>query len=235
MESRILVVDDDKQVREYLSNMLSNVGGFSVEVAETADGALQKIQSTTFDLVLVDLKLPDMDGLQLISEIVNFRPETLTVLITGHGSIDSAVEAMKRGASDYLTKPFDLDDTLARLRRVLLEKKRFTTIKNHPHGCAFGWEKIKEMKENQIEFWAGDGFTRLRIVDVNERDETIYMMTREGKKTWPLDFRKLEEIHNRIHRREIDLLAYDIDKAMPLWGNYVSGLFKCLGCEEVLT
>jgi DNA-binding response OmpR family regulator len=235
MEATILVVDDDKQVREYLSNVLGNVGGFSVEVVETAEGALQKIRSATFDLVLVDLKLPDMDGLQLITEIVSFKPETLTVLITGHGSIDSAVEAMKRGASDYLTKPFDLDDTLARLRRVLLEKKRFTTIRNHPHGCSFGWEKLKEMKENQIEFWAGDGFTRLRIVDVNERDETIYMITREGKKTWPLDFQKLEEVHNRIHRREIALLAYEIDKAIPMWGNYVSGLFKYLGCQEVLS
>ena len=235
MEAKILVVDDDKQVREYLFNMLSHIGGFSVEVAENGRGALQKIRSAVFDLVLVDLKLPDMDGLQLISEIVSYKPEMLTVLITGHGSIDSAVEAMKRGASDYLTKPFDLDDTLARLRRVLLEKKRFTTIQNHPHGCSFGWEKLKEMKENQIEFWAGDGFTRLRIVDVDEREETIYMITREGKKTWPLDYQKLEEVHNRIHRREIALLAYEIDKAIPLWGNYVSGLFKYLGCEEALS
>jgi len=128
MEAKILVVDGDKQVREYLSNMLGSVGGFSVVVAETAEGALQKIRSETFDLVLVDLKLPDRDGLQLITEIVNFKPEALTVLITGHGSIDSAVEAMKRGPSDYLTKPFDLDDTLARLRRVLQEKKRFIPL-----------------------------------------------------------------------------------------------------------
>ncbi len=91
------------------------------------------------------------------------------------------------------------------------------------------------MKDNQIEFWAGDGFTRLRIVDANERDQTIYMMTREGKKTWPLDFQKLEEVHHRIHHREIALLAYEIDKAIPMWGNYVSGLFKYLGCEEVLS
>src|SRR4030043_1650009 len=235
MKKKILVVDDDKQVTGYLSKVLSEVGGFSVDVAVTAEEAHQKIQAAMYDLFFVNLKLPDMDGLQLITEIVNSKPETLTVLITGHGSVDSAVEAMKRGASYYLPKPFDLDDTLARLRRVLLEKKRFITIKNHPHGCSFGWEKIKEMKDNQIEFWAGDGFTRLRIVDVNEREETIYMIHREGKKTWPLDFQKLEEVHHRIHRREIVLLAYEIDKAIPMWGNYESGLFKYLGCEEVLS
>jgi DNA-binding response OmpR family regulator len=235
MAAKILVIDDDKQVRGYLSRMLSEVGGFSVEVARTAEEGLQKIQSVMFDLVLVDLRLPDMDGLQLITEIVNSKPEILTVLITGHASIDSAVEALKRGASDYLTKPFNLDELLARLRRVLLEKKRFAGIRNYSQGCSFSWEKIKEMKDNQIEFWAGDGFSRLRIVDVSERERSIYMITREGKKTWPLDFQKLEEVHDKIHQREIALLAYEIDRYIPTWGNYVSGLLKYLGCEKVLT
>ena len=90
------------------------------------------------------------------------------------------------------------------------------------------------MKENRIEFWAGDGLTRLRIVEVIERERSIYMITREGKKTWPLKFQKLEEVHNKIHRREIGLLAYEIDKYIPTWGNYVSGLLKYLGCEKVL-
>jgi DNA-binding response OmpR family regulator len=156
-------------------------------------------------------------------------------LITGHASIDSAVEALKRGASDYLTKPFNLDELVARLRRVLLEKKRFASIRNYSQGCSFSWEKIKEMKDNQIEFWAGDGFSRLRIVDVSERERSIYMITREGKKTWPLDFQKLEEVHDKIHQREIALLAYEIDRYIPTWGNYVSGLLKYLGCEKVLT
>ncbi|MFB3886005.1 MAG: response regulator [Thermodesulfobacteriota bacterium] len=234
MGAKILIVDDDSEVRRSLSKAIGEVAGFSVEAAETAGEALRKLQAVTFDLVLVDLRLPDMDGLQLITEIVNSKPETLTVLITGHGSSDCAVEAMKRGASDYLTKPFDLGDLIARLRKVLLEKKRFASIRDHAHRCSFSWEKIKQMKENRIEFWAGDGFTRLRIVDVNERDGTIYMTTREGKKTWPLDFQKLEDIHGRIHRREMALLAYEIERCIPTWGNYVSGLLKYLGCEKVL-
>ena len=234
MGTKILVVDDDEQVRTYLSKVLSITGDFSVEVAETAEEALERIQSVVFDLVLVDLKLPKMDGLQLITEIVNFKPEILTVLITGRASIDSAVEAMKRGASDYITKPFDHDDMLARLRRVLQEKKRFISMKKYQQGCSFSWEKIEEMKDNQIEFWAGDGFTRVRIVDISPKGRSIYMVTREGSKTWPLRFEKLEEVHNRIHRGEIPLLAYEIDKYIPTWGNYVSGLFKYLGCEKVL-
>ena len=230
MREKILVVDDDKQVTGYLSKVLSEVAEFSVEVAETAEKALQKIQSVMFDLVLVDLKLPDMDGIQLITEIMNSKPEILTVLITGHASIDSAVEAMRRGASDYLTKPFDLDDMVTRLRRVLLEKKRFSSIKNYSLGCSFNWEKIMEMKENQTEFWASDGLTRLRIMDINKRERTIYVITRTGKKTWPLDFQKLKEVHNMVHRGVIRLQAYEIDRHIPTWGNYVSGLLKYLGC-----
>jgi DNA-binding response OmpR family regulator len=234
MGTKILIVDDEEQVRTYLSKVLTITGDFSVEVAETAEEALEKIQIKDFDLVLVDLKLPKMDGLQLITEIVNFKPETLTVLITGRASIDSAVEAMKRGASDYITKPFDHDDMLARLRRVLQEKKRFVSIKKYQQGCSFSWEKIEEMKDNQIEFWAGDGFTRLRIVDISPKGRFIYMVTREGSKTWPLKFQKLEEVHNKVHRGEIPILAYEIDKYIPTWGNYVSGLFKYLGCEKLL-
>ena len=119
MRTTILVVDDDKQIRTIWSRALDEIGGFSVEVAGTATEALIKIRRGEFDLALVDFKLPDMDGLQLITEMVTCKPKILTVLLTGYGGIDSAVEAMKRGASDYLTKPVDLDEMIVRLRRVL--------------------------------------------------------------------------------------------------------------------
>ena len=234
MGPKILVVDDEMEVRTLLARALDEMGGFSVEVAETAEEALQKIENTLYDLVLVDFKLPSMDGLQLISEILKSKPQTLTVLLTGHATIDSAVEAMKRGASDYLTKPVDLDQLLLCLRRVLEEKKRFVSIRDHPVQCSFSWEKIKEMKDKQTEFWAGDGLTRLRIVDISERDASIFMITQDGKITWPLRLQKLEEIHKKIHQREIALLAYEIDKYIPTWGNYVSGLLKYLGCDKGL-
>ncbi len=232
MGTQILVVDDDKQFRDLLSKVLREMGGFSVEESESAEEALQRIQSEMFDLVLVDLNLPNMDGLELITQLVNRKPEILTILVTGAASIDSAVEAMKRGASDYLTKPFELEEMLDRVRKVLYEKKRFVSIEDRSQSCSFSWQKLKEMKENQTEFWAGDGFTRLRLVEVNDRDEIIHMITTEGRLTWPLKFQKLQEVHYKIHRREMGLMAYEIERYIPTWGNYVSGLLRYLGCDK---
>jgi len=233
VRTKILVVDDDRSVRGLLTKTLHDVGGFSVEEAASAEDALQKIEGMEFDLVLTDLKLPGMDGLQLITQVVSSKPEILTILVTGHASIDSAVEAIKRGASDYLIKPFAMEEMLGRVKRVLQEKKRFVTIGDQPRGCMFSWEKLKEMKEAQTEFWAGDGFTRLKIVEVSDREGIIHMITTEGKLTWPLRYQKLEEVHSRIHRHEISVLAYEIEKHIPTWGNYVSGLLRYLGCDRI--
>mgnify|MGYP001636549586 FL=1 len=79
---------------------------------------------------MTDLKMPKMDGLQLITKIAKSKPEILTVLMTGHGTIDSAVEAMKQGASDYLMKPLNLDELIIRIQKVLEERQRFVT-RNH--------------------------------------------------------------------------------------------------------
>jgi hypothetical protein len=70
-------------------------------------------------------------------------------------------------------------------------------------------------------------------VEVSDREGILHMITTEGKLTWPLRFQKLEEVHNRIHRREINVLAYEIEKHIPTWGNYVAGLLKYLGCDRV--
>ncbi len=233
MKTKILVVDDDKEFRTLLSRALRGLGDFSAEESESAEDALQRIAREMFDVVLVDLNLPKMDGLELITQLVNLKPKILTILVTGCASIDSTVEAMKRGASDYLTKPFELEEMLARIRRVLEEKKRFVSIENRGRDCSFSWEKLKEMKENQTEFWAGDGFTRLRLVEVSDREEIIHMITTEGRLTWPLKFQKLEEVHDKVHRREIGVMAYEIERYIPTWGNYVAGLLRYFGCERV--
>jgi hypothetical protein len=83
-------------------------------------------------------------------------------------------------------------------------------------SCSFSWEKLKELKENKIEFWAAD--------------RKIYLITHTGEKTWPLRFQKLEEIHKKIHNGEIPPIPYDIEKYIPLYGGYITGLLRHLGC-----
>jgi len=99
--------------------------------------------------------------------------------------------------------------------------------------CAFGWEKLKEMKENKIEFWAGDGLNLLRIVEIDEKRNSFYVINKSGKITWPLKYQKLEEVHRKIHNGEVNLHPYEIDKLVPMWGNYITGLLKYLGCDKV--
>ena len=99
--------------------------------------------------------------------------------------------------------------------------------------CSFSWETLKEMKDHGIKFWAADGLNLLRIVQIDENQESFYVRNQSGKITWPLEYEKLEEVHNKIHNGEITLLSYEIDKLIPTWGNYISGLFKYLGCDKV--
>jgi len=152
MANRILVVDDEKEIRDFLFQALTRLGGFYVELAENGEEALKKIKKENFDLVLTDMKMPNMDGLQLVSEIAKSKPETLTVLLTGHATIDSALEAMKRGASDYLTKPVNLDEMMIRLRKVLEEKQRFVSLKDYAAKLESANEELKKIDGMKSEF-----------------------------------------------------------------------------------
>ena len=98
--------------------------------------------------------------------------------------------------------------------------------------CSFSWEKLKEMKDNNVEFWAADGLTKLKIFEIDEREKSFYMINQLGKRTWPFKYYKLEELHNKIHNKDMALQAYEIDKLVPTWGNYIVGLLKYLGCDK---
>jgi DNA-binding NtrC family response regulator len=115
---KILVVDDEAPLREILQRGLAQMGGFSVEVARNGHEAIDKIEKEIFDLVLTDLMMPEMDGMELLKLIKGTRPEMPVIMMTAYGSIDTAVEAMKTGANDYITKPVDLKDLLLRISKV---------------------------------------------------------------------------------------------------------------------
>ena len=139
----ILVVDDDQSVRNMLSIILKKEG-YRVEEAEGGGVALKKLKSGSFDLVISDIKMPDINGIDMLKKIKAIVPELPVIMITAFASTNDAVEAMKQGAEDYVMKPFNLDELRIIIRRSLdkvhivqenldlreklTEKKRFKDI-----------------------------------------------------------------------------------------------------------
>ncbi len=109
----VLVVDDDDAMREMLVELLRDEG-YAASEAASVDAALQLASEQEFDVVLSDIKMPERSGLELLGEMRQLRPATPIVLMTAFGSIDAAVDAMRAGATDYLTKP--IKPTLVRSR-----------------------------------------------------------------------------------------------------------------------
>lgn len=113
-QATILIVDDDKAIRDSCCHTLT-YDGYRAETAEDADSSLQKIREVKPDLVLVDLKMPGMSGMELLEKIRDIDPKIVSVVITGYATIESTVEAMNRNAYDVLSKPF----TPKQLRNVI--------------------------------------------------------------------------------------------------------------------
>jgi len=117
-KGKVLVIEDDEAQRLLLTGFLARQG-FEARPASSAQEALAELKTGLFDLALLDFRLPDADGLQLLSEMRKIQPEIPVIFITAFGSIEVAVAAMKQGASDFLTKPIDLDLLLVSLDRIL--------------------------------------------------------------------------------------------------------------------
>lgn len=117
-KTRILVVDDERDICRALEFLLSREG-YDIQTAPNGAEALKKFEKHSFDLVLTDLRMEGMDGMALLERIKSLSPETVVVLMTAYGSVENAVEAMKRGAADYIVKPFVNDDVKLTVRRLL--------------------------------------------------------------------------------------------------------------------
>lgn len=120
--AKILVVDDKEQMRDVLQKFLA-AEGYAVETANDGKDALRKFTDSPFELVLSDIRMPAMDGAELLAEILRIKPNAIVILMTAFGSIEAAVEAIKQGAADYVSKPFQMEDVLFRISRALKEKK----------------------------------------------------------------------------------------------------------------
>lgn len=116
--AKILVIDDERSIRNTLSDILS-LEGHKVDVAEDGEQGFKKASESKFDAVFCDIKMPKMDGLEVLAKLHDSFPELPIVMISGHGDIDTAVDSIKKGAFDYIQKPLDLNRLLVTLRNAL--------------------------------------------------------------------------------------------------------------------
>ena len=119
----VLVVDDDPHILEVLDARLASAG-YCVSRAASGEEALESLKSGVADLVISDIRMPGMDGMRLLEFIEKLHPGLPMILLTAHGSIAGAVDAMKHGAVDYLTKPFDGRELLAKVASVMAKSGR---------------------------------------------------------------------------------------------------------------
>jgi len=124
--TRILIIDDDSELRQTLSDILSEAG-YSTDLAVSGSEALEKVVSEEYDIALLDMMMPGRDGIEVLIELRKVRPRTRVIMITAFATIENAVVAIKRGASDYISKPFKKKELISTVKRVI-EEARFEGV-----------------------------------------------------------------------------------------------------------
>lgn len=122
MKCRILLVDDEKTMVKYLSKRLIKKG-FEISIAYNGMEALEQMQAADFDVVLLDVLMPGMNGIDTLREIKKMKPRTEVIMLTGHASVEVGIEGMKAGAFNYIMKPFDPNELVAEIN-LACEQRR---------------------------------------------------------------------------------------------------------------
>jgi DNA-binding response OmpR family regulator len=197
----ILIIEDDSKMREGLAELLKEEG-YKVESAENGKKGIDKLMGKDFDVVLTDLIMPVMGGMDVLRETKRMRPATHVIFITAYATIENAVEAMKSGASDYITKPFKIDEVQTKIRRVLAEAEfekypdiigsdiikaisnpiRKDTVKLLNKAGKLKFTEIKNMLKIDDATKLSFHLRVLKEYNVIEQDsDRVYMLTRAGK------------------------------------------------------
>jgi DNA-binding NtrC family response regulator len=167
----ILLVDDDPVLLQALSHTISlRMSGVQVEIADSANVALDLVQQQEYDAVVSDIKMPGMDGLDLLEKVLERYPDIPVLLITGHGEHELAIQALRRGAYDYIQKPIDRDDFVASLFRALQTRQLRRQIQLQQHAL----EQYTFSLERQVE-----QRTREMVAMSAAKDALLDMMTQE--------------------------------------------------------
>ncbi len=138
--ARILIVDDDENIRKVLTAILEDEG-YTVESVDIARKAIERARKRFYNLALIDIRLPDMEGIELLTKMRDTKPKMRKIIITGYPSLQNAIEAVNRGADAYILKPFDMEKVLKTIEEELRKQKE---------EKKYSQEKVAEFIETRV-------------------------------------------------------------------------------------
>jgi signal transduction histidine kinase/DNA-binding response OmpR family regulator len=173
-KANILVVDDEVQIAEMISAALL-VNGYSVSVVYDGEQGVKKVGQEKFDLAITDIQMPGMDGITALGEMKKLDPEMEVIVATGHGTMGTAIQSMRKGAFDYLHKPFEIKELLAVVERAL-EKKKFNDISKAIFSTVRPEEQLRVIMDSVSRILKA-GESMLALTD---REGKLYIAVSEG-------------------------------------------------------
>ncbi len=223
---RLLIVDDDKSSSKSLT-MILRKKGFEINIVETGQEALEIVKESSFNVALLDIKLPDMDGTALLSILKKSHPEMDAIIVTGHASVENAIRAINEGASGYITKPLNIDELIMRLKELLenqhLREEKGRTEKELKYSLEEKEVLLKEIhhrvKNNMQIIY---GMLSLQLAQV--KNEIVIEMLRETKNR----IKSMALVHERLYQSK--------NLARIEFGDYIrrliSGLIHSYGMDS---
>lgn len=191
----ILIIDDEKAIRKTLTEILG-FEGYKIEEAADGEEGLKKFQTNTYDVVLCDIKMPKMDGIEFLSKATAINPDIPIIMISGHGNIETAVEAVKKGAFDYISKPPDLNRLLITIRNA----------KDKTHLVQEA--KVLKRRVSKVQEMIGDSAAIKKIKETIEKvapTDARVMITGENGSGKELVARWLHEKSNRAEAQLVEV------------------------------
>jgi len=217
-KGRVLSVDDDHSSSKSLA-MILRKKGYEIDLAESGQKALEKTNDCFYNVVLLDIRLPDMEGTELLPKLKKLHPEMDAIMVTGYASMENAVQAINMGASGYITKPLNIDELILRLndlieKQHLREEKRQTEeqLKNSLQEKEVLLKEIHHRVKNNMQIIYG--MLSLQLAQV--KNEIVIDMLRETKNR----IKSMALVHERLYQSE--------DLARIEFGDYVQRLLKSL-------
>ncbi len=191
----ILIIDDERAIRKTLTEILG-FEGYKIEEASDGEEGLKKFQEKTYDVVLCDIKMPKLDGIEFLSKATAINPDVPIIMISGHGNIETAVEAVKKGAFDYISKPPDLNRLLITIRNA---KDKTNLVKE---------TKVLKRRANKVQEMIGESAAIQKIKETIEKvapTDARVMITGENGSGKELVARWLHEKSNRVEGQLVEV------------------------------